>query len=69
MCGEKKCYLLSFPILGIRNLTRALQSSPFQNTGGTLSVTEKEDEGRKTLCLILDGLAFVHYPKLRLKLF
>ena len=28
--AEKKCYPLSFPILGGRALTRALQSSPFQ---------------------------------------
>ena len=53
--------------------TQLDQSSPVQPIseyrGGTLSVTEKEDEGRKTLCLILDELAFVHYPKLRLKLF
>ena len=31
---KKKCYPLSFPILGGRDSTRALQSSPFQNTGG-----------------------------------
>ena len=31
---EKKCYPLSFPILGILSLTRALQSRPFQNPGG-----------------------------------
>ena len=27
--GQKKCYSLSFPILGGRDSTRALQSSPF----------------------------------------
>ena len=27
---KKKCYPLSFPALGGRNLTRALQSSPIQ---------------------------------------
>ena len=32
--AEKKCYSLSFPILGGRGSTRALQSSPFQNPGG-----------------------------------
>ena len=32
---EKKCYTLSFPILGGRNSTRALQSSTFQNPGGS----------------------------------
>ena len=31
---RKKCYPLSFPILGGRNSTRALQSTPFQNPGG-----------------------------------
>jgi hypothetical protein len=31
---EKKCYPLSFPILGGRDSTRALQSTPFQNPGG-----------------------------------
>ena len=31
---EKKCYPLSFPILGGRNSTRALQSTLFQNPGG-----------------------------------
>ena len=34
LLAEKKCYPLSFPILGGRDLTRALQSSPFQNPGG-----------------------------------
>ena len=27
-------YLLSFPILGLHDSTRALQSSPLQNSGG-----------------------------------
>ena len=31
---EKICYPLSFPILGGRYSTRALQSSPLQNPGG-----------------------------------
>ena len=31
---KKKCYPLSFPILGGRDSTRALQSTPFQNPGG-----------------------------------
>ena len=46
---RKKCYPFSFPILGGRNSTKALKSSPFQNPGGgTLSVTdggEEEEEG------------------------
>ena len=32
--SRKRCYPLSFSISGGRNLTRALQSSPFQNPGG-----------------------------------
>ena len=42
---KKKCYFLSFPILGILDSTRALQSSPFQNTGGGggLSVMDREE--------------------------
>ena len=31
---RKKCYPLSFPILGGRDWNRALQSSPFQISGG-----------------------------------
>ena len=42
---------LSFPILGGRNSTRALQSGPFQNPGGTLSLT-KEESGRRTEILV-----------------
>ena len=30
----QKCYTISFPILGIRDSTRALQSSSFQISGG-----------------------------------
>ena len=42
---QKKCCPHSLPILGGRDSTRALQSSPFQNPGGggPLSLTEKED--------------------------
>ena len=32
--AEKKCYPLSFPILGERDSTRALQSSPFEISEG-----------------------------------
>ena len=39
---RKKCYPLSFPILGGRNLTRALQSTPFQNPGAVISSTPCE---------------------------
>ena len=31
--GKKKCYSLSFPIIGGRALTKALQSSLFHNPG------------------------------------
>ena len=34
LCRQKKCYTLSFPILGGRDSTRALQYSPIQNPGG-----------------------------------
>ena len=42
---RKKCHSLSFPILGVRDLTRALQSSPFQNPGGggPLSMTHQQE--------------------------
>ena len=44
---RQKYYSLSFPILGGRHWTRALQSSPFQNPGGDpLSLTEEEEDGR-----------------------
>ena len=33
---QKKSYPLSFPILGGRDSTRALQSSPLQNPGGVV---------------------------------
>ena len=38
----KKCYPLSFPILGGHDSTRAFQSTLFQNPrGGPLSVTQQ----------------------------
>ena len=33
---KKKCYPLSFPMLGGSDSTRALQSAPFQNPGGVI---------------------------------
>ena len=55
ICWKKKCYPLSFPILGGRDSTRALQSTPFQNPGGVVRAwrTKKNEERRKSLCLIL----------------
>ena len=41
---EKKCYPLSFPILGGRDSTRALQSSLFQNPEG--GYPERDGEGQ-----------------------
>ena len=41
---EEKCSPLSFPILGGRNLSRALQSSQFQNLGG--GYPETDGKGR-----------------------
>ena len=40
---QKKCYPLSFPILGGRDLIIALQSSPFQNPGGVAWAWRTED--------------------------
>ena len=39
----KKCYSLSFPILGGCDLTRALQSTPFQNPEGEVWVWRKDE--------------------------
>ena len=52
----KKCYPLSLPILGGRDSTRALQSSPFQNPGGVVRAWRRTNEQRrrKSSCLILD---------------
>ena len=58
---KKKCYPLSFPILGGSDLTRALQSSPFQISGGG-GYPERDGGGRrrrrrrKSSCLILDSI-------------
>ena len=62
---RKKCYPLSFPILGGRDSTRALQSTPFQNTGGVVWAWRRTNGGqtedrRKSLCLILDIVFIVH---------
>ena len=44
---KKKCYPLSFPILGGRDLTRALQSSLFQISGG-VPWAWRTDKGQRT---------------------
>ena len=36
-----KCYSLNFPISGLCNLTRALQSTPFQIPGGNVTRTDE----------------------------
>ena len=62
--SEKKCCNLSFPIWGGRDSPRALQSSPFQISGGVVRVWRRRrtNEGqRKSLCLILDTKD-QHYP-------
>ena len=41
---EKKCYPLSFPILGGRDSTRALQCSPFQISGGVVQAGRRRKE-------------------------
>ena len=45
---RKKCYPLSFSILGGRNSTRALQSNSFQNPGGVPWAWRTKDEGQRT---------------------
>ena len=55
---QKKCYSLSFPLLGGRDLTRALQSTPFQNPGRVPWAWHTDGgrtDERKSSCLILDG--------------
>ena len=54
---KKKCYTLSFSILGGRNSTRALQYSPFQISGGCSTSLTKDGQTnkRKSSCLILDN--------------
>ena len=47
--AEKKCYYISFLILGGRNSTRALQSTPFQNPGGSPERDTRTDQ-RKSSC-------------------
>ena len=49
---KKKSYTLSFSILGGRDLTQPV--SDFEG-GGSTSVTDERTDGRKSLCLILDG--------------
>ena len=44
--AKKKLYTLSFPILGGRNSTKALQYSPFQNPGGGGGYPERDAEVR-----------------------
>ena len=48
-------------MLGIHNLIRALQSSPFQNQGGE-RYGEGRTNGQKSLCLILDS---VYFPEVK----
>ena len=62
-----KCLPLSFPILGGRDSTRDLQSSPVQILGGgSTSVMDGRTDGqtnerRKSLSLILDVTSFTDY--------
>ena len=56
----KKCYSPSFPILGLRDLTRALLSTPFRIQGGypECDRLSSKSEGQKSLCLIEDCTHF-----------
>ena len=49
---RKKCYFIRFSILGGRDSTRALQSSPFKNPDEGRRT--EESDGQKSLCLNLD---------------
>ena len=52
---NKKCYTLSFPILGGCDLTGALQSSLFQISGGLVQAWRMTNKGQRiSPCLILD---------------
>ena len=57
---SKPCYSLSFPILGERDSTRTLQSSPFQISGG---VGQYKRDGRTDERTVgqTDGNPFVLY--------
>ena len=55
----KKSYLLSFPILGGRDSTRAFQFSPFQNPGAVPWAWRRTDQW-KSLCLTNIGLTQYH---------
>ena len=57
---QKKCYPLSFPILGIRDSTRALQSSPFKSLGGLVQAWRRrtEDEGRRTKEILVFNIGY-----------
>ena len=54
---QKKCFPFSFPILGGRDSTTALQSTQFQNPGVPW-VWWTKSGGRKSLCLIVDAPYF-----------
>ena len=57
---KKKCYSLSFPILGGRDLTRTLQSTPFQNPGGVVWAWQTKSGGQRTEILVSN---FGYYKK------
>ena len=65
----KKSYPLSFPILGGRDLTRALQSNPFQiSGGGVVWAWRTEDEGQTKEILVSNfGNLFFQILKTRAK--
>ena len=60
--APKKCYLSSFPILGEQNLTRALQSSRFQISGGVVQTCRKRTVGLTEEILVSNiGLSHSSY--------
>ena len=48
----KNCYPLSFPILGLRDSTRALQCTPSQNLGGKIPWAWRRTNGQRTEILV-----------------
>ena len=66
-CGKKKGYTRSFPILGIRDSTTALQSSQFQNPVGIVWVWWTKKSG-KTKEILMSNIGFAENLGLKMQL-
>ena len=55
---KKKCYPLSFPIVGILSSTRALQTSPLQNTGGVAWAWHRRSSRSIRTVLLLSNIGY-----------